>query len=104
MIYMYFFPWQTYQSKLVEFNQRVSKDEGTKLPEHYVDLSVEDYSSEAPSDPTFDGGEYHNGIPVVAGKHITIFIFSDKSLQIVVNLRVSIAYVSIVDQFYLWHR
>ena len=51
----------------MEFNQKVSKDGETKVLEHYVDTSVRDFSSEAPNEPTFDGEEYHNGIPVVDG-------------------------------------
>ena len=53
----------------MEFNQRVGKEEGATLPEHYVDPSVEDFSSDVPLEPpTFDGEEYHNGIRVVAGR------------------------------------
>ena len=53
----------------MEFNQRVGKEEGATLPEHYVD-PLEDFSSEAAplEPPTFDGEEYHNGIRVVAGR------------------------------------
>ena len=61
--------WQRYQTKLVEFNQKVGKDDVAKLPEHYVDPSVVDLSStDVTSEVTFDGNEYHNGISVVAGK------------------------------------
>ena len=46
------------------------------LPEHYVDPSVEDFSSEAPLEPlTFDGEEYHNGIRVVAGTTAVIICY-----------------------------
>ena len=51
----------------MEFNQKISKDGETKALEHYVDTSVGDFSSEATHEPTFDGEEYHNGIPIVAG-------------------------------------
>ena len=64
----FLFLLQTYQAQLLAYQRRVDPDQGSSLPKDFVDLRVEDLTSQDVITNNFEGDEYQNGIRVVASK------------------------------------